>query len=516
MSIPGTPLLLFLLLLVEGQPVPKFPLGKETTYLTGPLDKDGYVDYEAAMNDRLGKGVTPERNAFALLWKAFGPRHGGDPPRPAEFYKRLGIEEPPKEGDYFIELDVYIRDRLKLGPGDSKAIEGQQGRAIQRPWAAEDYPYLATWLKANEKPLAVVTEATRRPEYFRPQVSLRTGKGPDGLAVESLSGVWQCRQAASALAARALLRVREGKLDAAWQDLLACHRLGRLVARGATFIDALTGIAIDQIASNAELAYLERAQVTFEQVQDRLKELHGLPPLADKVDLNERLRYLDLVRLVRCGDDSILEVLTEGLVKKLDPQQLGFLKMINWGPALRNGNLWYDRLTAALRLQDRAERNRELGQIDEELKALRKGAGQPARFVQLLQGKLPPGTTADKALADALSGLVMTGVRKMQELHDRAEQMQRNLDVAFALAAYHRDQGRYPAKLDDLAPKYLAAVPDDFFSGRALVYRPSEKGYLLYSVGVNGKDEDGRGPDDDPPGDDLGVRMPLPELKLLK
>ena len=29
----------------------------------GPLDKDGYVDFEAALNERLGKGVPPEKNA---------------------------------------------------------------------------------------------------------------------------------------------------------------------------------------------------------------------------------------------------------------------------------------------------------------------------------------------------------------------------------------------------------------------------------------------------------------------
>ena len=38
--------------------------------VTGPLDQEGYVDYPAALNDRLGKGVKPERNANVLLWKA--------------------------------------------------------------------------------------------------------------------------------------------------------------------------------------------------------------------------------------------------------------------------------------------------------------------------------------------------------------------------------------------------------------------------------------------------------------
>ena len=91
---------------------------------------------------------------------------------------------------------------------------------------------------------------------------------------------------------------------------------------------------------------------------------------------------------------------------------------------------------------------------------------------------------------------------------DRAEQVQRNVVVAFALAAYHRDAGRYPVTLDVLAPRFLAAIPGDVFSGRALVYRRDGAGYLLYSVGANEKDDGGRQYDDDPVGDDLRVRMP--------
>src|SRR5205085_135586 len=103
-----------------------------------------------------------------------------------------------------------------------------------------------------------------------------------------LSGVQKRRELASALTARALLRVGEGRFDEAWQDLLACHRLGRLVARGAIFIEVLVGIAVDQIASSADLAYLERAKLTTRQVRDCLRDLQGLPPLppmADKIDL---------------------------------------------------------------------------------------------------------------------------------------------------------------------------------------------------------------------------------------
>ena len=65
--------------------------------------------------------------------------------------------------------------------------------------------------------------------------------------------------------------------------------------------------------------------------------------------------------------------------------------------------------------------------------------------------------------------------------------------LAFALAAYHADHGTYPAKLADLAPKYVAEVPKDIFNASELHYRPEGGGYLLYSVGVNGKDDGGKG-----------------------
>src|ERR687897_1630693 len=94
----GIPAVLLSLLLVADDKQPK------------PADKDGYVDYEAKLNDILSKGITPEKNANVLLWKALGPTPEGGSGMPAEFFKRLGIAEPPKEGDYFVGIFAYTRD----------------------------------------------------------------------------------------------------------------------------------------------------------------------------------------------------------------------------------------------------------------------------------------------------------------------------------------------------------------------------------------------------------------------
>jgi hypothetical protein len=501
---------------VKGRrPAPKLTVGKETTYATGPLDEDGYVDYEAALNERLGKGITPKDNANVLLVEALGPRPEGVPVPPA-FFRRLGMAAPPERGAYFIGLLRYAKEHLRLDPAEP--IYDQQGRALQRAWVAKECPHIAGWLKVNEEPLALVVEATHRPKYFNPLVAHKTEKGSGGLISALLPGVQKCRELAAALAARALLHAGEGRFDDAWRDLLACRRLGRLVARGGTLLESLVGIAIDQVASSAELAFLDRARLNAEQAQAHLRDLQRLPPLpplADKMDLGERLVFLDSVQLVQRGGLEALEGLGDAGAprKKPDPRARQALDGVDWDPALRTANRWFDRVAAALRVKDRAAREKELDRIEEELRALKKNAVDPAAVVKALRGGEDPGKVEGQKIGDILISLLMPAYNKVQPAADRVEQAQRNQYLAFALAAYRADHGRYPERLDGLAPKYLAQVPGDLFSGKALTYRPSGDGYLLYSVGVNGRDEGGRWYNDDPPGDDPRVRMPLPPLK---
>ena len=70
-------------------------ISEETTFLTEPLDADGYVDYIAALNAAASKDVTPENNAVVLLAQAFGPPDFHDRFRPA-YFAALGIPPPVK------------------------------------------------------------------------------------------------------------------------------------------------------------------------------------------------------------------------------------------------------------------------------------------------------------------------------------------------------------------------------------------------------------------------------------
>src|SRR5262245_38238195 len=321
-----------------------FTVSPETTYVTGPLDKHGYVDYATALNERLSKGITPENNANVLIWKALGP-HPEGATMPDEYFKWLGIEQPPEQGDYMIGFTEYLKKRAPDDDYEKRQLMADRmAQAAKWPWAEKDDPELFDWLKQVDKPLALVIKATRRSEYYNPLVPKRTGESSNGLIGALLPNAQKCREFGSALCCRAMLRVGQGKVDEAWQDLLACHRLARLMARGASLIEMLVGVAIDRLTSEAELTFLDHGKLTSKQVQDCLRDLQKLPPMplvADKLDLTERFFYLD----------STMMLVNQGVTALGDgPENYRpthrrrwawdrlFTYSVNWDPALRNGN----------------------------------------------------------------------------------------------------------------------------------------------------------------------------------
>jgi hypothetical protein len=492
---------------------PTFTVSPETTYATGPLDKRGYVDYVAALNERLRKGITPETNANVPIWKALGP-HPENSNMPAEYFEWLGMKSPPEEGDYLINWRDYLKENPNLR--DKKPENDPMYRGSQWLWTAKDEPEVADYLQRNEKPLAVVIEATLRSDYYNPMVPRRTEDQPGPLIGALLPQVQECRVIANALACRAMLRVAEGKSDEAWQDLLACHRLGRLIARGGTIIELLVGIAIDQIAGKADLVFLDHTHLTSRQLMACLEDLRKIPPmpsLADKIDLGERFMLLDTLMNVARRGPSVYENLEKtiyGPIQGDQSQAQLFTPNVNWDPALRNANSWLDRYVNALHIIDRPTRMQEMTLIAMDLKELK----QQVDNTDIIDKTVTGSTGRGEMIGNTMITLMLPAFEKVQAAVDRCQQTQDNLLLAFALAAYTADHNRYPAKLEELSPKYLSNIPDDVFSGSFLIYRPEGKGYLLYSVGPNGKDEEGHGPEDDPRGDDIIVRMPVPEPKI--
>ena len=77
------------------------------------------------------------------------------------------------------------------------------------------------------------------------------------------------------------------------------------------------------------------------------------------------------------------------------------------------------------------------------------------------------------------------------EAANRIHALQRVTMTALALRLYRKENGRYPENLQQLVPKYLPSVPIDPYDGKPIRYRKLQKGFKVWSVGGNRKDDGG-------------------------
>ena len=521
LRIAGVCLALFIYIAWPGRST--LTISEETTFVTGPLDEHGFVDYPTALNERLSKGITPENNANVLIWRALGPHpeKGTMPPR---YFQWLGIESPPEQGDYFVSWEDYFEANLKIAPDDILELYPQGNdwkefwnkrihKTTAWPWASAELPELARWLKRNEKALALTAEASKKTQYYNPLVPRSTDPGSQRLISSLLPQVQKGRGLARAMTTRAMQHLANGKYGEAWADLLVVQRLGRLLANGATLIEHLVGIAVVAISSNAMATFVGHAKLTSNEWLERLDELKKLPALPSlelKLKLGERFMTLDSLTSIVCYGTQNLDRGREEFFASPSPNgwlDSLFTNNIHWDQGFRNVNSIFDRLTAASRLPDRAGRKQEFRNVFAEVVGVQ---GQAFEMSYLEKNFLSKDRRGE-LVTSIMLGWMLRGVETVQNAWERINQIQSNLQVAVALAAYRADHARFPDRLESLSPNYLDKIPGDIFSGKPLIYRPTEEGYLLYSVGVNEIDEGGHWTDDEPRGDDPRIRMPLRE-----
>jgi hypothetical protein len=108
-----------------------------------------------------------------------------------------------------------------------------------------------------------------------------------------------------------------------------------------------------------------------------------------------------------------------------------------------------------------------------------------------------------------LTRLLLPALTRLGEASRRKHAYLRCLTVTLAAERYRREKKIWANTIDQLCPKYLAAVPIDPFDGLRLRYRRLEDGVMVYAVGNDGVDNDGNLDREHPnrPGVDIGYRL---------
>jgi hypothetical protein len=88
------------------------------------------------------------------------------------------------------------------------------------------------------------------------------------------------------------------------------------------------------------------------------------------------------------------------------------------------------------------------------------------------------------ALMPACGRLVTIGVANLARTQ--------TAQTAVAVERYRLEEAKLPEQLRDLVPEYLSRVPPDPFDGESLRYKKHERGFVVYSVGPDKQDDEGK------------------------
>ena len=493
-------------------------VSKATTYFTGPLNKDGTVNYVAAYNSLNGKGVTRDNNAAVLLLRAIGPnttRYGANDskvdPIEGKILELLGMGPWPEKGGYFVNAGDYAGKVFPEDPdGDQAAAFTER---IFKSWEkltagaaaaqSKDHPEYAKWLESNRGPLQLVTAASKRPRFFIPVVS---GSDPPSI-LGNLPGpvepAGQCVGLAMTLVGRAMLAAGDGDIDRALADLLTVHRLARLLGEDLSMYRFLIGMSPDRMAYDGDSALIAGGKLSASQAREYSKQLQQLKPLsalADVIDVGERMQKLEFWMMSGRRGLPVFE--KDGKTRM--PVD------VDWNLLLTTYNQLLDECVKALRrptlvqakaaLQKIRKQIADEGLVDAEAVGLDMSNhdGTPAAvehiFTRFQKAVGRIGAENVKELSRAFAQDEAYPKQQFDMVLELRYETRAKADlthIALAMIAYKADKAQYPETLEALSPKYLKTAPSDCFTGKPLKYARKGDGYVLYSVGGNLKDDRG-------------------------
>jgi hypothetical protein len=505
---------------------PPIVIGQDTTRITGPLRSDGYPDYFAALDHHLRRGGSSTENAAVLLIQAFGldliP-----PETSADYLNSLGIKPLPPVGDYFVRHEEMVQRwitgavRTQDDDRDDGTLQSQFALAGDRPWSPDDYPLVAQWLAINEAPLQLISKAAKRSRFYEP--ILPTNRNLPVLWNITLPLEQSLPEIKMALAARAMLRLNAGDLDAAWNDLVDCQRLLRQMATMPTGQYAEQARSAEIELCQTELLLLHAGRPNAKQL-DRLrvvwKTLPPMPGLIDRIDLGDRYRFLNLLCLLdQKGPALLQQILGDSVATAEDSalQKAASDTFFDWNEPLKMGNQWFDHQVAICRLTDRHERQVALEKSAAELRQMADDSSSPGMFAlnwfTKKSAKAAFGRIVGATLIQLIDSEPDRSLAQSLKSADQHAVYSAMAETGLALAGYRADHGEYPEDLAALAPSYANKLPADPYAalGIPLCYRRQSSGYLLYSVGPDGLDRGGGESERYNDSDDIAVSISDPE-----
>ena len=476
---------------------PAFTIGRETTVVDGPVNADGTIDYVAAMNALYSRGVTAENNAAIPLLAATGDARAMNFERSVFDALKIPI---PEEASTLDSLEDYAKS--VNDPTSDEVLGTMDDAILKAPWTDADYPLAAAWLKASGKAFVLMEEGCGRTQMYIPVISTKT---PASFS-EALPPLAFVREVARAMTTRAMYRVGMGDVIGGLADLRRTRLLARLSVKNGLLISYLVGMAVDYTALQAYQGILAKGALTAEQLQEVKKAISEFPVLPEfdyESGMGERFDTLDaLMKCIRGDTQEVMQSMADTLGTEKPKIDLGNFAELDWDIVLREVN----RSVADAPKAGALTRDKRIGQLEALINAQRDDQWpESGVFVgsdKALSGPKPleaflkrrAGETVEaysRRIGRWLGEPDPVAQRRIFTLHARVEAGYQMALTQISLAEYRALHGVYPRGLEALGGK----VPEDPVTGKALRYRQENGGYVMWSAGLNERDDEGKGDD---------------------
>ncbi len=394
--------------------------------------------------------------------------------------------------DYVARFNEMVRpvvdEELNAAPFYERAAELAVKKAKEMPdfsekklkeLTADERGMVVEWVDSNKEALEQVRLGNEKPYYWKKYYS-KTGEIINIL----LPGLGKSKNLGRALIWRALMRAEDGKQKEAFEDIKSCYKFGRHIKGGGTLIEQLVGIAIEAMAADTLRRVLEERtmdSIALADMQKGYKEMTAGEQFTVELKYEKLFIYDEIQRCYvgkRLGGLRAGKFCLEGTKRMMNltsrNKELGVLVRMSLIPYPQPNReecremvdrfyAYWEKIAQKSPAQIRAE-----------------GIDTKQQTYEMIKGNL---------LLEILTPALM----KVCEISYRNRADVEATALVLAVLRYEKDKGGYPKSLAAVVDAgFLEDVPIDPFSGETLVYRKTEDGFILYSVGTNFTDDGGQ------------------------
>ncbi len=398
-------------------------------------------------------------------------RQAGEPTRLADLLPPI---PPLQDGTPFYQVAIQQLEAVNL---PQPVWDNLYNFISRQPTQPVNFAEVEKALKTVEPALAMLRRALTYPHM---RLTKWNVDNPASVMFPHFS---RLREFARLLSAEALWRKRKGDWDGAVESCVAALRLTRRMGDEPCLINFLVQGAIFAISMDTAQRVLEDADPSPQAYQALLRELRAWDIDRDFV----RVLQMERVWLIwacnwmreKASRREIHELLTKGTNQiELSVWLKGRASLIAENERL--GLRPYEQAIAFARKGV----PHDWAQIDRWEKACEQTIGKGKMVFTFGGIEL---TWHPKAVAAYLFPTMSRIFQRAATFHAH----QRLGETAIALRLYRQEHGHYPKSLSELVPRYLPSVPTDPFDGKPLRYRQEGKGFRLWSIGEDRKDDGG-------------------------